>query len=248
LQPAFTGKAIADGYFHWSAETAATKKLFEGTGLAQRFFCSAEDTIFANITDYTTMAKETQLNQDLIQELAKKDINTIIVHKDGAYYHPHCQNVRTRVGLLAPQFETLTSSQTQQKYEQPYRNTRVGVSFFVPQDGTFDLEGMYAYPETARDLSLQIATSSAQFEFSPDGRGGLTFNGFDENHQIRPNLRFPVKEGDVISFSSTNFVDDGLLTVWFSYKANPDAPTVTAQPVLKKIYEDKDKEVYQITI
>lgn len=247
LQPAFTHKAIADGYFHWSAETTETQKLFEGSGLAKRFFCSNEDQVFTHLNDPTALAEELQQNRLLLTELYQRGITTIAVHKDGIYFHPHCENVRTRVGLLLPVLETLQTDIYQQKFERHYRNTQLNVSFFVPQDGTFDLEGIYAYPEVAKDLTFQVASTSAQFEFESDQAGGLVFRGLDDNFQLKPAMHFEVKAGQIISFSSSAFVEDGLLSIWFKYQAATDIEPLNATPLLQQVYADSATEIYQIT-
>ncbi|OGG02478.1 hypothetical protein A2W14_01595 [Candidatus Gottesmanbacteria bacterium RBG_16_37_8] len=235
--PYLFNKSIIDGYFHDTAENAATYDFFSQS-LIERYFCNYEklnpDELNFKEVDY----------QNTVSLLKQNDIKSIVIHKNLKYekfYYDDCLNVRYWWYNLSPETLILdkdtkgAAKSTLQLYQYPL----LKVKLYFKKGGVFHFDGLYITNNFFDDTKINLF---GKYIYNPKW---LT-EGDGIKSEFLNKIESKVKAGDeIIIFSDKKFYENETIYLTLFYSFTPDS-TLEIAPPIEKIYSSNDYEIFNL--
>jgi hypothetical protein len=232
-------KPIINGYFHWSADGPLEKSLITDRGLIARYSCGEES--LSNISLDKTI--EENSDREMLDLLKANGITTLVLHKEGKFFHPVCRNVRMRISRLFP-FEYPAEVTGENSEKQVVANAMTGYptfNFYLPYDGTFYIDGVYFDPSNTATLLISIDGQPAEL-----GQSWTEMdNGLSKEISPKYSINFKAKAGSTLSFHSETIVENSSFSLWYRYVREGDN-FIPRSSYFEKIFEDEETLVYKL--
>lgn len=229
--PYFYGKKIADGYFHYTADTPESKTFLTDRRITP-LICSGEKGAVRVPADADAAST--------LELLKSHDIRTLVLFKKSEFLFDECANVREFFYNLAPPALTLKEESTDVAvwHEELDDRRSLRTEIFFARGGELKLFGLLLSPERLSDLVIKL----------PDGI------------EIKPNF-ISVKDGvntdlaevkilkvapgsRIVFYSDQDIRQPMYFTLWYNFK--PDKSGSTAKPAVERVYKNEGIEVYKL--
>jgi len=248
MLPYVYNKKILGGYFNYLADSTQSQAFLNKPEL-RRFLCDPKfnmDQLDAqNIQHLMNTSKS--LNEKLIDTLKKNDIRTLVIHKNdpidhAKYYFPECANVRIQSSILLPQLFVADSTEKQKILSLFFPAIpSIGDTIIMPEEGTFYLDGIHAYPIDWLPLHIYLDGKEINIMQEWDDKG-------NNNATIDPFLVLKVQKNSklLFQFENSQKKDYSFVKIWYRYQSLTNVPMETYQSdyPIAKIFEDDDAAVF----
>jgi hypothetical protein len=243
--PALYQKSIVFGYTHWLGDTFKTREFIDFNQEISRYFCDKENKDYQLYSEENYLQQNLEKNKLMLQRLKASQINTLVVHKDYALYWDGCRSVLSHISQLFPPIMNANKSGFKENQAHTeWAGSNINTGLFFPQKGSMRVIKINLGPSiNIDDLEIKINDQKVDLEkwnFTQDD--SIWMSPKDQTTFTS------VTTGSKLTVKSPVFTDHGFITIWYYYDIdNQDETKATLQyNDLEKIFEDKDKAVYNI--
>jgi len=236
--PVFYEKKILDGYFHYTAATAASEKTLDEKHFS-RLVCQFER------RDVPETGFSPGDRREAMDAFKAKDIGSIVVFKDeevGKLYYDDCANVRDWWFYLNPETVVLSTSTpgvVKNNFELDNFNPHTIARFYFARGGKFYLNGLLVTPGTYDDVKVYLPSGQVIEPAWQQQAGNLS-------SQFAPSVEIDARAGDELMIMSDKMSEESrYINAYYVFQADRTSPDLKSIPI-ELVYSDSNVDVYKL--
>ncbi|MFA6005780.1 MAG: hypothetical protein WC775_04840 [Patescibacteria group bacterium] len=240
--PSYYKKPIIGGYIHWSGDTSD----------AQLFLNQNQLVWFTCYSNAPAIIDTKAWFSQLLGNLSRNGVDTIVVHKDDRWNWPECVDVVRRYKELFPHVTEIDPAPPESLLEYHWDMGALTERWYFPQDGYLDLWSLhYTYVNGSPLITISLNGNPMALdkwivtdEIIPSGKNIW----HAPPHDSYP-YRLALRAGDFLDFSSMySVMQPSFFTVTYAFTPTSDIKKkIPVMNGLQLEYQDSEREVWSIT-